>query len=94
MPELSIVTMQQCSNTLRHCTVGGYRQTVAYSERDQNHCTCKGYQFSRTYPKSCKHIAEAMGELCAYHEQVSGPPEVDGVCPDCGEATEYVRVGV
>lgn len=91
--ELSIVTMQQCSNTLKHCEVGGYQQTVAYSERDQNHCTCKGFQFSK-WPKHCKHIDEAMKQLCNYHEQVEGPPEVDGVCPTCGEDTEYVRVGV
>jgi hypothetical protein len=90
MPDLSIVIMQQCSNTLRHTQIGGYDQTVAYSERDVNHCTCKGFKFRKT----CKHVNEAIESLCNYHEQVDGEPELDGICPKCLEPTEYVRVGV
>jgi len=90
MIDLTITIMQQCSNSLKHCEIGGYQQTVAYSERDQNTCTCKGYQFR----KHCKHIDEAMTQLCNYHEQVDGPPDIDGVCPKCGAPTDYVRVAV
>jgi len=94
MPDLTIVVMSMCSDLERDHTfhIKGYTQEFN-SRFMQPTCTCPAYKFSKE-PKWCKHLEEAQHLICHYHEQFDGPPEVEGICPQCGKPTVYVRVGV
>ncbi len=85
MPDFTIKIMQQCTSGER-AEVGGYYQDEIPTEHPT--CTCKGYQ----YHHNCKHITEAKTLRCQYHELTHGAPSKDGVCPECGTKTKYVRV--
>lgn len=87
MPDLTIQIMQQCAEDGER-NIGGYKQVGLGTENPS--CTCKGFK----YRKNCKHIKQALGDICQYHELVHGKPKVDGICPLCGGKTEYVKVGV
>ena len=87
MPDLTIVTMQKCKQNKRY-SIGGYKQV--YISGFEFYCSCKGYKFR----KKCKHLSQIETNLCHYHEQIDGSPEIDGICPLCGNKTEYVKVGV
>ncbi len=84
MADLSIEVMQQCKPV--DTNIDGYEQTTW----PFNSCSCKGFEVK----KNCKHLKQAIEEACDYHEQFDGAPETDGVCPKCGNETEYVKVGV
>jgi hypothetical protein len=96
MPDLTIEYKQQCEsgNRGKVFDIRGYRQVVAFDERTEATCSCPAFKFSKTFPKNCKHIEQAVKELCDYHEQVDGPPDEKGVCPKCGGPTITVRVAV
>lgn len=87
MPDLDIITMQQCAS-IDEKRIGGYRQTGLRSRNPK--CSCKGFHFR----KSCKHLTQALKQVCNYHEQIHGRPKVNKICPHCGGPTEYVRVGI
>ena len=99
MPDLMIVTMQQCEQLGKQIVEvqGSKGKTYILSNfgmgYDSWECTCPSYEFSRK-PKSCKHVDKFLEERCSYHQQFDGAPEEDGVCPKCGGPTEYVSVGV
>jgi hypothetical protein len=94
MPDLTIVVMSMCSDLEREHTFHINEYTQEFNSRlIQPTCTCPAYQFSKR-PRWCKHLEEAQHLICTYHEQFDGPPKVEGVCPNCGKPTVYVRVGV
>lgn len=95
MPDLTIEVMQMCSSFQQSHTasISSYQQVI---NREQNHydCTCSAFKYRRNRDSICKHLRQLEASLCIYHELIDGPPEVDGVCPNCGKPTVYVRVAV
>jgi hypothetical protein len=104
MPDLTIEIMQQCASTDGPTVTheGGYTQTGMFSERNWPECDCPAYKFSkrkinfggRMVPERCKHIIAAEEKACSYHQQLDGPPKIDGICPKCGDTTVLVKVAV
>lgn len=97
-----IITMQQCTSLSEDtANVGGYFQRGLGSERRWPTCTCPAYKFSkrtinfggRMVAPPCKHILQAQGERCGWHQQWGDErQEKAGICPRCGESTEYIDV--
>lgn len=103
MGDLTVVIMAQCKSCSETtANVNGYEQTGLGSELTWPRCTCPAYKFSkatinfggRLVKPACKHINQAMREKCGWH-QLTGVSQIEeGICPECGGETEYIRVGV
>ena len=87
MPDFTFEIFQQCK-VQKIWNINNYTQTGIGTENPA--CNCKGFQ----YHGKCKHIRQAQEEMCQYHEMIHGSPEIDGICPFCGNETEYVKVAV
>ena len=92
MPDMTIEIMQVCSARSRivRGNIGGYEQSL--DPHGRSSCTCRSFKYRKS--GWCKHLGELDRQVCSYFEQVDGPPEADGVCPQCGGPTEFVRVAV
>lgn len=93
VPELTIEIMAQCKSCSSYSSeIGGYKQII--TNRFLPQCTCKAFYYSK-HPKNCKHLKEAREKQCGWHQQFSDEVQTKkGICPRCGEETEYVKVGV
>lgn len=89
MPDLTIEIMQQCAQLGRTSVSVTGSKGATYTVTPDS-CTCLGFQY-RHY---CKHIELAVQQRCSWHELYGDAIEQDGICPDCGGPTEYVRVAV
>jgi len=95
MPDLTIEVMQMCERLAMPVVgnINGYEQIIN-RESDFWSCTCPAFLFRKNKDNICKHLRQLDAKMCHYHEQVDGPPEVDGTCPKCGGKTVYINVGV
>lgn len=89
MPDLTLVPMRQCSESLigKSADYGRYKTAIFGPHQ---FCNCKGFKYRRT----CKHVKDLESKICTYHEQIDGPPNEDKSCPKCGGKTVVVMVGV
>lgn len=109
MPELTIVSMQQCMSLSEEVnSIGGYVQTGLGSEQSWPRCSCLAYKYNKAgttnfgglmLANPCKHILKHQRDLCGWHQQYSIERQTDEQsenmeCPLCGETTEWVQVGV
>lgn len=94
MSDLSIVIMSMCAQ-LKNPIVNVGKYTVTLDNQyGRNHCTCPAFKFRKNRKAECKHIKHALTNRCTWHEQIDGPQNEPGVCPNCKGPTVYVQVGV
>lgn len=85
MPDFTIEMIEECSSG-RINNLGGYLQRGLRSENPN--CTCEAFK----YRKRCKHINEAIRDMCPYYKIVDNDDELKEKCPLCGEKTQYTKV--
>jgi predicted RNA-binding Zn-ribbon protein involved in translation (DUF1610 family) len=108
VPDLSIHNVQVCGTCFYWFTKakgsGGKEYTVTWTRQYDRpmdaqyawHCTCPHFVKKLRFSGSeCKHIKMHKHECCHWNiEMEPGTEDVDGKCPECGEKTQVVRVGV
>lgn len=108
MTDFTIVAVQQCKKlSQQSMKIGTYMVTGLGREHTYPACTCPAYKYGKRnekfgnqyYPKTCKHIDEAIRLMSCWHSQWDGEAQSDDqqenmICPVCGGPTEWVNVAV